>query len=352
MEIDLDLLISPKKRELSDMTLRTPFHIWTDTGRSAIFLAIEDMEKYGCKKIVYLPAFICDAVIQPFIEKGFKINFYSMGKDLKYPAYLPEKLNNEIFLFVNYFGHENKAILKWLADKKSRYDFFVIEDSVQSTLSVFGNPFSDYKVYSYRKFTSQPDGGLLISKKMLKLNKLLNIENKEFLSAQIEGKITRALSKDDEKFLALLKQSEASLNGLINPKSLSEFSMFLMERIDFEEIIAIRRQNWQLLMDQYQKNAVLQEHFYPLNFELRSNEVPLGFPILIRNGKRDGLRQYLIERDIFCPIHWMISSMDFDNDLNISADILTLPIDQRMTEGHIFYLIDNLLEYFKGVKKW
>ncbi|NBH32795.1 hypothetical protein D3Z58_04330 [Clostridiaceae bacterium] len=41
--------------------------------------------------------------------------------------------------------------------------------------------------------------------------------------------------------------------------------------------------------------------------DMRDTDCSLFVPVLVPNGKRDRLRRYLIENEIYCLVHWMIS---------------------------------------------
>ncbi|QUL54549.1 hypothetical protein KDC22_30485 [Paenibacillus tritici] len=353
IEIDVSLLLSNKKRNQEALTKEYPNHLWTGTGRAAILLALEELEIRGVERIAYLPAYICDSVVQPFKEKNYTIYFYSMGADLNTPENLPRKLNNVVFLFVHYFGLENKAIKKWLENERSTQQFFVIEDCVQAAFSEFDNELFDFKIYSYRKFTPQPDGALLISREKLHFNfeKLCTQDEKYFLLAQVEGKIRRSLSKDDSEFLSLLKSSESRLDSRMSVGRMSEFSVFLMERIDIEQIKKKRKENWLFFSNMVESDSLIKKFLTPLYTTILDNEVPLGFPVLAPVELRNSLRQYLINHNIFCPIHWIIPEKNFVNDMRISSAILTIPIDQRISEEHILYVVEKLHQFFLEVIK-
>lgn len=353
IEIDVSLLLSNKTRSINELTMESPHYLWTGTGRSAILLALEELEIRGSEKIAYLPAYICDSVIQPFREKNYTIHFYSMGSDLKTPVNLPERLNNVVFLFVHYFGLENKAIRKWLEIEKSKQQFFVIEDCVQSAFSEFDNELFDFRIYSYRKFTPQPDGALLISKEKIQidLDHFLTFDEKGFLFDQVEGKIKRSMSNNESEFLSLLKLSESRLDSSMILSRMSEFSVYLMERIDFEQIRKKRKDNWSFLCDLIERDSLIKMFLRPLFTAISDNEVPLGFPVLTNAGIRNNLREFLSNHNIFCPIHWIISEGKYTDDVNLSSTILTIPIDQRMNKEHILYEVEKIHEFFLEVIK-
>ena len=59
---------------------------------------------------------------------------------------------------------------------------------------------------------------------------------------------------------------------------------------------------------------------------------PLFVPIVVKDGKRDALRSYLISKDIYCPVHWPLSKQHVgisERAKEIYAEELSLVCDQR-----------------------
>lgn len=355
-EIIPELFIAQKNMSINFINQKNM--IWTDLGRSAIKLAVEDILNRQSKKHVYLPIYVCSSVIKSFEELEFEIEYYSMGENLNQPNL--ENIiieENSIFLFVNYFGLEN-PIYKLLVEQKSKIDFYIIEDNVQAAFSIFQHQVSDYKIYSFRKFVCQPDGALVISKKELIKRPALGEINKEFVRDQIYGKILRNEVSMTDNYLSLLKKSESKLdNQKIIPRKISDISLFIMERQDIQEISDKRKENWLFLLNEINKNIYLKKHVHYILNRLKNNEVPLGFPIIVDCKIRDELLTKMREKNIFCPVHWNINNYPnnenkkFEIDFDISKKIITLPIDQRISKKHLSYLIDSLEEILRSIFK-
>jgi len=111
--ISFDFFLQPLKI-FNKTAYKKKFHMYLDTGRSALFAALTNIIQQGGNREAWLPYYCCDSVILPFRQLGFKINFYSMGGDLNTPNQLPKRLNEATFLFIHYFGKKNHAVLDWL----------------------------------------------------------------------------------------------------------------------------------------------------------------------------------------------------------------------------------------------
>ncbi len=321
--------------------------VWTDTGRSAILLALQQLLQKGVDRVAYLPLYCCESVKQPFIQLDFDIKYYSMGKDLQHPCYLPNDLENKVFLFINYFGFENKPVYSWLKQMSQRNNFYIIEDCVQAAFNNFNHKLSHYKIYSFRKFTAMPDGAVLISRYPFNNLKLdLSSGNEKFLSMQVVGKILRGSIKDDDLFLNMLKKSEELLYKEIIPKEMADISKIIMERIDVDVLKYKRRTNWSILHNLIKKNSFLKSNIISLYTQLSDSTVPLGYPIIVNNNLRDKLLNFFITKNIFCPVHWRMNNSLIKEDYELSNKILTIPIDQRIGKKELEYIGDNLITFF------
>lgn len=292
--------------------------------------------------------FCCESVKQPFIQLGFEIKYYSMGEYLQQPKYLPVDLNNKVFLFINYFGFENKCIKSYLQKKKEVQSFVVIEDCVQAAFNSFDHTLSDYIIYSFRKITPQPDGAALIARSS-KFNLELDThyDNEEFLGKQVFGKVLRASVEDEALYLNLLKDSELLLDEPILPSEISDISKLIMNRIDIVEVKKKRKENWENLFYELDSNDFLKANIKSLYKCIGNNIVPLGFPVIVDEKKRDELLSFLRSRNIYCPVHWRINSSLIKEDYELSKKILTIPIDQRLGEAEIKYIIQTLINFYE-----
>ena len=160
----------------------------------------------------------------------------------------------------------------------------------------------------------------------------------------------RGISNNDQEFLVILSDAEKLLEGFI-PRKMSTFSTYLLSNINFSEIARLRRENWKYLYKNL-NYLNLFEKIVPVFSDLSEDEVPLGFPVKILGKNRERLRNYLFTKNIFCAIHWELDHIDeantaYNYDLQLSREILTFPIDQRVTFSHIDYLLQSILQFFE-----
>lgn len=345
-EMDLSMLSRSCIEEYSPMP--DHYKLWVDTGRSALLLALEEIIRQGGLKQALLPAYICPTVISPFIKLGFKLRFYNLNR----LADIPTPESGETILFAHYFGKWNFSAIEWVKYLQAKSQFFVIEDCVQASLNTNVGETGDFVITSYRKFLPQPDGAILGTRREVNCN-VLSEPDEAFVSAKIIGKLLRSFSDQDELFLKTLGDAEDRLE-LLRPRKMSWISSYLLKRTDVKRISHIRRANW-LSFYEYLDQEGLLSHILPLHNSLDVGEVPLGFPVQIRNGQRDKLKQYLALNHIYCPVHWELDHLDkndkkYIEEIALSRNILMFPIDQRLNKLHIENMVKIVANYFVQLK--
>ena len=78
--------------------------------------------------------------------------------------------------------------------------------------------------------------------------------------------------------------------------------------------------------------------------------VPFAVPILFSSrGERDECQALLQRHDIYCPVHWICNTSDADA-LDLSARILSLPVDQRYGNPDVDRVAD-VLEHGLAARK-
>ena len=73
-------------------------------------------------------------------------------------------------------------------------------------------------------------------------------------------------------------------------------------------------------------------------------------PVLVPYGKRDELRKYLIENEIYCPVHWPESKYHKLDERTeyIYQNELSLVCDQRYTESDMNRIVEVIKTYMEN----
>lgn len=325
--------------------------VWTDLGRSALLLAALAIRERGGRR-VWLPAFSCASVAQPFAQAGFALNYYCIGVGLmgvQSPTLLPEA--GDTVLFIHYFGHRNEQMIQLTSSLKAA-GVWVIEDCVQASLRPTLSEHADFAVTSYRKFLPVADGALLLSHEPVSsigAGMQLSAPDESFVGARLIAKILRGAAAHSSDFLPLLERTETAVDRSFVARRMSFTSTWMLERIDLEEVARKRRINWLALYEGIRERG-LESLLEPVTPGLGAEVVPLGFPVRVAGERRDELRGFLAQRQIYCPVHWPLNHLPregtyaYERDLERSC--LTLPIDQRVTPAHVERLLTELMGFF------
>lgn len=143
---------------------------------------------------------------------------------------------------------------------------------------------------------------------------------------------------DSKEYLELFHETEESLEKCkISACSYDDIKS--AEQLDVDFIKKTRRENARLIIDKLRK--------YCLFKNLKKNDCPLCVPILYEN--RDKLRQYLISKEIYCPIHWPKPKQvnnDFASELYEKE--LSLVCDQRYTKEDMNRIVNAILSFVES----
>ena len=255
-------------------------------------------------KVVYIPYFTCDSVLEPIVRLGITYKFYHI--DYNYHIVDDIMLSkDEALLYTNYWGLQSDYCLKL----KTIYKNQLILDYTQA---FFAKPISGIDTfYSCRKFFGVPDGGYLYSDAIADFD----IERDQSYM-RIDSLVKRIDLSPTEGYPDFIKCSK-EFKGL-PIRYMSKFTKRMMSSIDYNNVAKKRRANYNYLLD------VFGGH------NLADSDVPMVFPYLVKNGTE--LRKYLINSNIFIAKYWpnvdkWVTSYSVES--NLSNNLLPLPIDQR-----------------------
>ena len=74
-------------------------------------------------------------------------------------------------------------------------------------------------------------------------------------------------------------------------------------------------------------------------------------PIFVPKNRRNELKQYLINNEIYCPIHWPVSKFHQLDDKTqyIYENELSLVCDQRYIEEDMYRMVKTIKQFWKEV---
>ena len=319
------------------------------SGRTAIDFAINIINKHDRIKRVYMPSYCCESMLVAFRENNIEIEFYNViFKDGKVIYDIDTNKCCDIFFAMNYFGFSSYNMDEYIEKFKAR-NITVLEDSTHSFLSKRKyNDKSDIVIASLRKWFPIISGAILIlnNKKYIgsleELKKYLT-ENEEYSILKEKAMLQKSKYIKEDKsidkniFLNNFKQSNEILKLNFKNHKIDYKSKEILKQIDKEEVIKARRKNAKMIYEFLNKQKKI-NYLKDVDFE---NDTPLFIPIFLEGQERDKLKKYLVQNNIFCPIHWPIPSIiNSEKQKEIYNMELSLICDQRYSEKDILSYIN------------
>ncbi len=333
------------------------------TGSFAIYGSGRMALLYGLKLLgltsgdnVVLPAYICDSATYPLRNLGIEMRFHKILPNLEPDIADLESLidkKTKAILGVNYFGFPQR--LDILSDICRRRGCFFIEDNAHGFLSRKGSKllgtFGDIGIASIWKTVPAPNGGVLF------------VNNEELRSRDLTLFSPVGMSVREGSFFlleALRKYLRVRFNfppkptGNIYPRLASKLrgrsdennyqlmvapfrvSLTISSRVDFEEVIRIRRLNYSLWQEKIATKKGLRSafknlpegvcpQFFPIvtddsdSFlaEMGGRGIPVSrwppLPEEVKDNKRYVVANFLAEYLFILPVHQYLDSAHLKN---------------------------------------
>lgn len=292
---------------------------------------------------VLLPVLCCQAMVDPFIQNGYQVAFYSLDGDLEVDANALEGLLDQpaILLNLNYFGKnliadETICLLRELHPNC----FFVLDSTQKLLVDSREKDLYDAVVVSVRKWFALPDGGILWQKKGVLETPGPAPEFAALRRRAMEEKSGYLRNGDPVQkasFRSLLNQAIELIDTDVSLAGMTVESATLLRHMDCESVLRKRAKNCVLLAEELCRCPAVT--FLPE----RPREGGLYFPILVEN--RENVQRLLAAQGVYCPVIWPAPKeqrADYPNVRRIENTMLALPCDQR-------YGADDMKEIAKMV---
>ena len=333
------------------------------SGRDALHWIIDSLVLPRGSQVL-LPAYLCDAVVKPFLDNGLRVRFYKITRDLQVDsADLASKLSSEIrvLLYIPYFGFPLELPEDVVGSASPQK--IVVEDSTHAFLSYLEHPpaHADIRFASLTKMLPVPNGAVASWTERLSMDLSppglrLSLGYLGALSSRCLGGALKALWLrlpwlfPKRTFRQLFFWSAALLDSYPKPASMALISKLIFTSIDLKEVVASRMRNFQYLLARLEDTDDLRFMYRTLP----DGVCPLGFPVLA--GDRDALDRHLTKNGVYSPIHWELPALvdreEFSEAWSLSRHILTLPVDQRYTEEDMERIVTLVNSYIGEKVAW
>lgn len=298
------------------------------SGRAALSHIIEDILAHRKFERVILPSYCCETMIEPFVSHGIAVEFYpvELTPEGRLEQKIPPHHGCDGILLMDYFGYQSTV-----PQCDCSVDGIVIRDTTHSVLTEMDNADAHYICGSMRKWAGFWTGGYAwrvngnfalpkphgMDREYVRLRKQAMEEKETYM---------KGCSGDPKKgFLSLF----AKASEMMTSKSdlcAAKRDVELLHQFDVQGIKKQRRENAEILLKYVAKYAL-----FP---QLGEHDCPLFVPIVLPHEVRDRLRKHLIEKQIYCPIHWPVSSKHHltQETERIYREELSLVCDQRYNQ--------------------
>lgn len=316
---------------------------FTLSGRTSIYYVLKNILLKHNVQRVYMPSYSCASMVQAFDDLGIEVEYYDVyyNEGLKYNIDFEEEC--DIFFAMNYFGYSDTNMEEYIKKFKEKGKI-VIEDITHSILSEKRySQYSDYLVGSLRKWFPVSSGALAVAMNSKFDLELEDRQNEELINAKSKAMQNKKIYIENkegskEEFLNQYNESNKILEKDYKDYSMDEKSFEIIMGIDLEKIKAQRRENAKIIYEKLK--TVLDIRFLVDKF--KEDDCLLFVPILIKNETRNDLRNYLISKNIYLPIHWPQE----EKINNIFDKELSLVCDQRYQKEQIEEYVNLIINYF------
>jgi hypothetical protein len=326
--------------------------VFVNDGRTAIKAVLENIEEKYHKE-VHVPSYLCYAVLQPFEELRLPVTLYPHAHTLK--PVIPGKSRHAIILIIDYFGAEpvsNEQIVKYLDQ-----DNIVIVDNSHSLFShdrfrIQHENF--FLIASLRKMFPIPDGGILYHhRNRFAIRYVPDKSPHPMPEAMIlkrmylDCKKTRpepGLQQAKDHFLQIYRRhDDGKAEQEILIRDIPFIAKEMLRQIDITPLIRRRTTN----LDFCYRHINCHDLFL---FPRREIHSPFMLPLIFRDrAERDAMREALIAKEIYPPVHWDIARVipeTFVYEQDLSSKILSIPVDQRYGKKDMSAVVTVLNEMF------
>ena len=314
---------------------------WFLSGRSALRAIVRELK--GCHTVA-MPSWCCDSMIAPFEKEGMTVVFYPVCPS-KAGLVQEIRLDCDVLFLMDYFGYAASPV------DLSGYNGTIIRDVTHSAFSQshFG---ADYCFGSLRKWCGVWTGGFAWAKDGHSLrgdggDARTYVSLREEAMRQKAVYINQSDSCTDDgeigkDYLRLYAEAEKFLEDCPITSG-TERDALIAKRLDVDYIRTRRRENAQILMKAFQEQLI-----FP---RLGEQDCPLFVPILVSDGQRDALRQFLIRQRIYCPVHWPIDKQSEARHGTLYEGEISLVCDQRYTKNDMNRIVTTVREFWREQRR-
>ena len=310
-------------------------NLFLANGRSGIMILIDRLEPAS----VWMPSYLCHTMIEAVDKKKTNLRFYEVDYNhhVSSADWINQVQPGDLVVLIDYFGFPLSSKVTGLVKGRGGY---ILEDACQALLSEHVGRYSDFVLFSPRKYVGIPDGGILASCCNVGFADVeLEPAPAAWWLKMLEAAINRREFDQyggNRRWYRLFQETDAATP--IGYFAMSDLSHKLLSNgFEYMEICQRRIENYSILAYNLKDIAL-----FPI---LPEGTVPLGFPI--RHPKCDQIRINLFQEQIYPPVHWPIDGVvpaEFSKSHKLANEIMTLTCDQRYDSEDINRMANSAIK--------
>ncbi len=297
---------------------------------------------------VVMPSYIPAKLNRAVLAAGCGVRFYEVRDRCRSDLAEVERLVDgaTVALFhVHYFGFPGE--IEAMRSLATRRGVPLVEDCALTLAATHRGrelgTYGDAALFSMRKMLLYPEGGALVVGDRLRIfrpryeRRVSNLYSlPRFLLQRGKYAYVRATRGADP--LRLVRAAppgymDGNPRQTLEVKMASSFTQLRLAFADVEAVAARRRENYRHVLDRFPDSRALE----PMFPELPPGCTPYSFPVLVRGGDRDRVRQALVRDGILAAAGWPESPFDpsLDGTRRLARSVVELPIHQALTRAQL-----------------
>lgn len=282
-------------------------------------------------KILYIPYYTCEVVLEPITRLGIEIRYYNIDYNFEI-VNLPVLENGAALLYTNYFALKEDYISRLYES----YGSLLIVDNAQAFFSQRVEGVDTF--YSPRKYFGVADGGYLYAD---------GVDISCYESDRSYDRMSHLLKRCDVSSEFGFNDFQDNDSKLCNRQvyQMSNITNGILCSLDYDRVKGVRTANFDYL---HSNLKCYNELKLPDEYKF----IPFVYPIMFRNAC--SLRDFLIGNRIYVARYWpnVLSWCGPDTvEYDFAENLVPLPIDQRYGLHEMQQIVMTINKYFENNAK-
>ncbi|MCP9001242.1 DegT/DnrJ/EryC1/StrS family aminotransferase [Pseudarthrobacter sp. RMG13] len=318
-----------------------PTHIeYVETGRQALNDIAHELFIRGIER-VFLPQYLCDSILAPFLANSVKPSYLPMTDTLQIDLgalEILEELGSArqcAVLMARYFGHARDDEYVGQIARLQRLGHVVIEDLTHSLFDGTRST-ADYTVASLRKLLPVATGAFVtgLQRRTRPMRARVEPGNAMWMHMDAKRNYLEGKSTKSAYYEGLLASSTV-LEEALETHRMDDRSFDLLPYLPYDRFIETRKLNF----------TALSEQLAPLGgiIILNQRNVRVASHLILRMADSELVRKKLSARGIYCPVHWP-RPKGLPNTVSWMYGHFSIPVDQRYDFKDMIYVGSSIKE--------